>query len=353
MTKRKTLVILTPGFAKDEADSTCIPLQQSFLLSLKKNYPHINIIILAFQYPYHTNTYEWHGMTVIPFNGLKKRRLQKLWLRKKIMVALKRIRSEYTINGILSYWFNECALVGKRFASRYGIRHFCWISGQDARKMNKYPRKLKAVSGELIALSDFLQDEFERNHGIRPLHVVPAGIDRSLYPSIFPEKDIDVMAAGSLIPLKQYEIFITIIAELKKKMPGIKAMLIGDGPEKQKLEKFIFSLGLQVTISMTGELPHPEVVKQMMRAKIFLHPSSYEGFSGVCLEAIGAGAQVISFINPMRATIPHWQIATSEEDMITKTISILHDPGTDHSSVIPYQLDDSASKMIGLFKLKD
>jgi len=28
--KRKTLIILTPGFAKDEADSVCIPIQQSF-----------------------------------------------------------------------------------------------------------------------------------------------------------------------------------------------------------------------------------------------------------------------------------------------------------------------------------
>ena len=50
--KQKTFVILTPGFAKDEADSTCIPTQQNFVRALKELYPQLNIIILAFDYPY-------------------------------------------------------------------------------------------------------------------------------------------------------------------------------------------------------------------------------------------------------------------------------------------------------------
>jgi len=39
-----------------------------------------------------------------------------------------------------------------------------------------------------------------------------------------------------LIPLKQYAIFIEVIAEIKKNYShGSKAVLIGDGPEKEKL----------------------------------------------------------------------------------------------------------------------
>jgi hypothetical protein len=33
--ERKTFVILSPGFPENEADSTCLPLQQSFIRSLK------------------------------------------------------------------------------------------------------------------------------------------------------------------------------------------------------------------------------------------------------------------------------------------------------------------------------
>ena len=44
----KTLVILTPGFPENEADTTCLPMQQSLVRSIKENYRHINITILSF-----------------------------------------------------------------------------------------------------------------------------------------------------------------------------------------------------------------------------------------------------------------------------------------------------------------
>jgi len=31
----KTLVILTPGFAENEADTTCLPMQQTLVVSIK------------------------------------------------------------------------------------------------------------------------------------------------------------------------------------------------------------------------------------------------------------------------------------------------------------------------------
>ena len=79
----------------------------------------------------------------------------------------------------------------------------------------------------------------------------------------------------------------------------VKAVLIGEGPERMKLQSLITALGLQSNISLTGELSHPEVLQWMQRTKIFLHPSSYEGFGVVCIEALHAGAHVISFVKPM------------------------------------------------------
>ena len=35
----KTLVILTPGFPSNEADTTCLPMQQNLVRSLKLMYP--------------------------------------------------------------------------------------------------------------------------------------------------------------------------------------------------------------------------------------------------------------------------------------------------------------------------
>lgn len=345
----KTLVILTPGFAEDEADSTCLPMQQQLVRALKETDPQLNIVILSFQYPYHTKKYDWFGISVIPFNGRNKGGLSRLLLRKKINATLKKIHSLTPITGVLSFWYGECAAVGKQFADSHALKHFCWLLGQDAKKDNKYPRQVRLGSTELIALSDFLQTEFEKNHGIKPHHIIPAGIETKLFNSNEKERDIDILGVGSLIPLKQYDIFLGLIAEIKNKIPGIKAMLIGKGPEKDRLQLLITQLGLQSNATLTGELAYHEVLERMQRAKIFLHPSSYEGFSGVCLEGLYAGAHVISFCKAMSREIEQWHIVSSKEDMIQKAIPILENQATVYKRVPFCTIDEVAEKMSALF----
>jgi glycosyltransferase involved in cell wall biosynthesis len=351
MNDKTTLLLLTPGFAKDESDTTCLPMQQTFIRSLNEKFPQLNIIILAFQYPYIKKTYQWFGNTVISFNGRNRGGFFRLFLREKCNAVMKRIHKTTEISGLLSFWYGECAIVGKRFANKHELKHYCWMWGQDAKKNNKYASSAMLKGDELIAFSDFLQNEFEKNHGIRPLHVITPGIDIKEFSSGNPKKGIDIIAAGSLIPLKQYDIFIQVIGEIKKQIPHIKAILIGDGPEKKKLESLIVSSGLQSNITLAGELPHPEVLQWMQRGKLFLHPSSYEGFGVVCIEALCAGAEVISFVKPMNEEIENWHIATNKEEMIKKATEILKNHKIENKSIVPYTIEKSVQKMSHLFSL--
>jgi glycosyltransferase involved in cell wall biosynthesis len=350
--EKKTFIILTPGFPENEADSACLPLQQSFIRTLKELYPQLEIIVLSFQHPYHKKKYKWFGMTVIPFSGRNKGGLIRLVLRKRIYATLKSLHKRNRITGLLSFWCNECAWVGKHFGDKYDIKHYCWLLGQDAKKENKYPQKLRPKTEELIALSDFLQDEFEKNHSIRPSYVVRPGIDPKQYQQLPAEKDIDILAAGSLIPLKQYDIFLQVVAGIKKQIPLVKVVLIGEGQEKEKLKNLITTLGLQSNVLLTAELPHPEVLLWMGRSKVFLHTSSYEGFGVVCIEALHAAAHVVSFVKPMNANIQNWHIAGNKEEMIQKTVEILKNPATEYNRVTPYLLEDSVKKMMELFSSK-
>lgn len=350
MTKQeKTLVILTPGFPKDEADSTCLPMQQQLVKSLRINNPGLNITVLAFQYPYHSKKYDWFGIEVIPFNGRNKGGLQRLWLRQRIKRVLKTINCNYSIASLLSFWYGECAVVGHQFADKNSLRHFCWVLGQDAKKENKYPRKVFLRPGELIALSDFLKDEFKRNHGVEPQHLVTAGIEPNLFEKTSTQRDIDILGVGSLIPLKQYEIFIEIIAVIKKKLPAIKAVLAGDGPERQKLQNLVIKSGLEKNIEIRGEITYGEVLQLMQSSRLLIHPSSYEGFSGVCLEALFAGAQVISFCKAMNQEIEQWHIVSSKENLLQTALSILQNPSTSHQAVLFSSINEVEKKMKDLF----
>jgi glycosyltransferase involved in cell wall biosynthesis len=349
---KNTLIILTPGFPKDETDSTCIPPQQVFVRAVARNFPQLDIMVLSFHYPYHKTPYTWHGIPVIPFGGRNKGGINKLFLKKRIREELANIYASKRVAGILSFWCGECALIGSRFARAHNSLHYSWILGQDAGKTNNYIRRIKPAAGELVALSDFVSKKFEQNHGMRPDHTIPPGIDPELFGPPHAGKSIDILGAGSLIPLKQFDIFIEVVAELKKRFPPLKVMLTGKGPEHDKLHQLIVKNDLQSTIILAGELPHSDLLQLMQQTKVFLHTSRYEGFGVVCIEALHAGAHVISFCKPMDQPIDGWHIADSKEDMISRATQLLQ-TGYMKKSSTPFLIDDSARSIMKLFGYKD
>ena len=348
-TEQATLVILSPGFAKNEADSTCLPAVQNFVKALNAQFPLVKIAILAFDYPYISATWQWNNNTVTGFNGSKKRKLKKILKWISIWRKLNELKRKNNIIGLLSFWCGECADVGSRYAKRKGLKHYCWIMGQDAKKENSYAGRLKTNPNELIAISDFIQTAFEKNHNIQPQHVIPLGINADNFTEGKTIRDIDMLGAGSLIPLKQFDIFLDVVAGIKKEFADVNVILAGNGPEKEKLRSIIAASGLQKNVCLAGELPYHEVLALMQRTKTLLHPSSFEGFSGVCLEALYAGAHVISFCSAMNDNIDHWHIVNSKEEMKEKALGILQDPDTSFTSINPFSMDDTVKMVMKLF----
>ncbi len=347
--KPDTLIILTPGFPENEADSTCIPPQQIFVKALKENNPQLNIVVLTFQYPFFSARYQWNGVDVISFGGQAKGRLYRKVMGVRVWAELKKINKEYHIVGLLSFWLGKCAFIGSWFAEKYHLKHYCWILGQDAKAGNKYVKRINPKGKSLIALSDFIATEFHKNYKILPQHIIPVGIDASLFAKVIPEKDIDIVGAGSFIPLKQYHIFVEVIKLLKKDFPNIKTCICGDGPEMVRLCKMIDLLDLKDNIKLLGRQTHTQVLTLMQKSKVFLHTSNYEGFGAVCLEALYAGARVVSFVKPMQADIENWHIVENKENMVQILKDILNSNESTYQSILPYSIHDNAKAAIKLF----
>jgi glycosyltransferase involved in cell wall biosynthesis len=345
----KTIVILTPAFPANESESYWVPSQQLFVKALRKNFPELNIIVLSFLYPYHKSEYDWNEIKVNSFDGMHQRKLKRLLLLRTIWQTLKKIKKENNVIGIFSFWCRECALIGKWFGKWHKVKHLCWICGQDARKMNKMVKLIRPTSEELVAMSNFLVNEFEKNHGVRPAHVIHNAIDPQSFPPISVERDIDILGAGSFEPLKQYDVFTKIVKAIREKLHNIKAYHCGIGVEKEKIQSLIKELALENHFQLLGGKPHDELMILMQRTKVFLHPSLYEGFSTVCLEALYAGAHVVSFCDPMEGKIPHWHIVRTKEEMIEKTSEILQQPFTEYKPVLLHSMDDSVKAVMNLF----
>jgi glycosyltransferase involved in cell wall biosynthesis len=317
--------------------------------ALKAEYPDLEIIVLSFQYPFEAAEYDWHGVKVTAFAGRSRAKLFRLntWI--KVWRKLSRLNKQYRIAGLLSFWLGECAFIGHYFSKYKDIKHRCWMLGQDAKGGNKYVKWIKPNGNELIALSDFIVREFNKNYGIKPLNMIPVGIDTGMFKQMLFERDIDIIAAGSLILLKQYHLFIEVVARLKQFYPDLKTIICGDGPERERLQEMISSKKLGDNIRLMGELPHDEVIAMMQRSKILFHPSAYEGFGAVCLEALYAGAKVVSFVKPMNDDIPNWHIVNNTEEAELTIRGVLDADDLKFESVLPYDIQDNVTKMVRLF----
>jgi glycosyltransferase involved in cell wall biosynthesis len=353
MPQPETLIILSPGFPVNEADSTCLPPQQVFLRALKQNYPDLKIIVIAFEYPFIRRHYHWFGVQVIALGGKNKsgllRRLN--WLR--AWHALNKLNKQHLVIGLLSFWFDECAFIAHHFAKRNKLKHYSWLLGQDARPGNRYFKLIKPKGDELIALSDAVQKEVYKNYSILPAHVITGGIDTSLFSNAPCPRDIDILGVGSLIPLKQYGVFIDAIKFISQYIPQVRAVICGKGPEKEKLLQQIKDYGLENNIVLRYEVPHTEALALMQRSKVFLHPSEYEGFGAVLFEALYAGAQVVSFVKPMDQKMEHHHVVGNTEEMQHKVLELLMNEHPDHNPVLPYPIADVAAKIMTLFSQSD
>jgi glycosyltransferase involved in cell wall biosynthesis len=345
----ETLVILTPGFPVNEDDYGCLPPQQLFVKTLKEICPDLNILVLAFHYPFKAREYLWNGIPVIALGGKNKGKINRLLTWIKAWLHLNKIKNDYAITGLLSFWFGECALVGHYFSKRNGLLHYSWILGQDAKKGNKYFAWIKPKAESLIALSDFLVKEVKKNYGISPVHVIPVGIDKRLFAGLPPKRDIDVLGAGSLIPLKQYHLFCEVLSVIKKHLPGVTAIICGKGPELEKLKRQVVEANLESNVSFAGEVSQADLFVLMQRSKILLHPSSYEGFGSVIAEALYAGAHVVSFCKPMEVNFAHHHVVTNVDEMNHAVLSLLKNDKKSHQRVPMYPIRLVARNLICLY----
>jgi glycosyltransferase involved in cell wall biosynthesis len=79
---------------------------------------------------------------------------------------------------------------------------------------------------------------------------------------------------------------------VKKELPNVEFVLVGDGPEKKHLEKLAKTLGIEDTAHFIGHLEHP--VEEMKKFDVLVIPSLWEGVPNVILEAMSCKVPVVA-----------------------------------------------------------
>ncbi len=334
MKSNKKIIFITPGFASDELDTTCIPALQIFFLALMREIPPENIHIISLHYPYRNEIYSWNGLSIYACGGKNRGGIFKLrtWLRAR--AYFKNIVKNEEIDLVHSFWFSEGCFLAQSFCKRLKIPHVCSVLGQDASERNFYTKRINGSGVFLVAPSKYLGDVFKNNHSISIKYIIPLGVDIDLIKrQPKHNREIDILGVGSLIPLKNFDIFIDAIELLVVQNPGLKVVIIGEGEARAALEERILAKGLIATISLMGLIPYSKVLEYMGRSRILMHPSLHEGFGLVYAEALSSGMSIVSRETGCYQDIPNWKLADNANEFARQASELLEHFPEQHPSV--------------------
>lgn len=101
-----------------------------------------------------------------------------------------------------------------------------------------------------------------------------------------------LLAAGRLSVQKDMPTLLRAFAIARAARPDLRLLILGEGPERGRLTALIRDLGLEGAVEMPGHAANP--LAYMARADLFVLSSLWEGFALVLVEALGAGAPVVS-----------------------------------------------------------
>jgi len=343
----KHIVILTPGFAANEADSSCIPPLQAYVRALSAAHPNWRISIVALHYPFRTQEYSWHGLSVHPLGGQNARGLAKIRLWRRALRQLKALDTAQSIDVLHSFWLLECTWLAQRFARRRNIRVVATLQGQDALPGNRYLRRLDPNQMQVVAISQRGLRQLERTWERKVAgQVLPWGIAAPDH--LAEDRNIDLVGVGSLVPVKQWSLWLDVVERVARQRPAVRAVLIGGGPEEAQLKGRIREKGLEEQISLKGQMDREEVMEWIGKSKMLLHTARYEGQAYVFNEALAAGCAIVSTPVGIAQAAPHWQVAENAPELAQSALDFLASPPP-YESRLPYSIASTVEGYAGIY----
>jgi glycosyltransferase involved in cell wall biosynthesis len=138
--------------------------------------------------------------------------------------------------------------------------------------------------------------------GVKGTSVVPNGIDfRRIEQAKASEKESDIIYTGRLVSHKNVDLLIRAIGLVRRDIGDISAVIVGDGPERDKLKALVHELNLEKNVEFTGFLDYDASLTLMKSSGIFVSPSTREGFGMAALEANACGLPVVTLRHRMNA----------------------------------------------------
>jgi glycosyltransferase involved in cell wall biosynthesis len=188
----------------------------------------------------------------------------------------------------------------------------------------------------LSAVSDVAAQPIRRIAGSdRQVLVLPNGIDDRAWhiePTPHDPSLVTLVSVMRLAPRKRPLQMLKMVRKVHAALPPdlrLRVVIIGDGPERPQLEKYLRAHGLEDVVELVGRRTRDEIRDHFAEADVFVAPANLESFGIAALEARCAGLPVVAKERTgIREFVEHGReglLATTDRDMVGQLTRIVRD----------------------------
>jgi glycosyltransferase involved in cell wall biosynthesis len=153
----------------------------------------------------------------------------------------------------------------------------------------------------VVTVSRYCADRLEEFYGVRNAVVVPELIDLESWryhftsnPAAPDPRKFTVLSVCRFYPRKRLDVLLRATALLRKAIPELEIRIVGNGPQRDRLQGVCGELGLGSVVRWLGDASWSRLAEEYNRCDVFCLPSVQEGFGIVFLEAMAAGKAIVA-----------------------------------------------------------
>lgn len=255
--------------------------------------------------------FAYHVIPSIPFGGSMYKRY--------LAIVLPRLFQRLSPDVVVSSEFSLSAISTFLCCKHLCIPYICWTDGtssseKDFGRLRRMLRRYIIPRSKAVIVSSLDGIEHVREYGVLPQNIFLSVLtgDKDAFRVIveqerprrqavrrewgFDEKYIFVYV-GFLAEHKGISDLMNAFWKVQKIFANVGLILIGDGPLREDVCRFIAAHQMEGSVKMLGYVPFPEIVKYFVASDCLILPSRREPFGLVLGEAATAGLSIIASSN--------------------------------------------------------
>ena len=121
----------------------------------------------------------------------------------------------------------------------------------------------------------------------------PVGLDTGPRRGPEPGGPVTLLFVANLVPYKNPDVFIEMVALLRQGGVDAQGIILGDGPERENLQAQCTRLGMDRAICLVGKVPNAEVYRRVSEADFLVSLSQGEPYGRGITEAMSVGTPAV------------------------------------------------------------